>query len=362
MLPARYKLLTKSVVAGGFGSVVPVEDTFLRRVVLYKSMQDKQNNDQLVSEIRGLSKARSRHVIDIYDVVKDELGRVEGVVIERLRGRGFADFHREALANPGGYLRILYQVATALRDLHKAGVIHRDLKLDNFKESASGVVKLFDFGISSPDGGYQTTQNRGTVVYAAPELYASGATITNEMDVYAFGVCAWALAMPAFPNELLERPPQRSGRCPSLREVWRESGTRDKYLLDEDLLNTLDSCLDPDPVQRPSAATLSSLLERHLVRNQHRGLFVRGNAEMVELSRADPDVTIKIGKLGSLRVAYDGIFFRVQTVTGDVYINNRAVVPGIVLHESCLLTFGEYSLGPEREWVTFFASQPEVVL
>lgn len=354
-LPSRYKLLTKSIQAGGFGSVIPLEDTFLRRVVLLKKMQDAANNAQLQNEISGLCKARSRHVVEIYDVIESENGEIEGVIIERLRGRDFTTFFAEAAQNPNGYLRILYQVATALRDLHAVGVIHRDLKLDNFKESAAGIVKLFDFGISSPDGGYQTKENKGTLYYAAPELYVSGATITPQMDIYAFGVCAWAMAQANLPEQLKETPPQQSGPPPSLQTALPNG-------LHAEVIACLDACVAPDPNARPTAKQVSAILAHHLVRGRHRGLFVQGKMKVVELSSAHPAVNIKVGTLGEIQVAYDGLRFIVIAVTGSVRINNTTAVPGALLHDACLLSFGDRALGSGQQWVTFFSSHPEVVL
>lgn len=360
-LPARYKALTKGVLAGGFGTVSPLEDTFLRRVVLLKVMQDPAHNAQLQNEIRGLCKARSRHVIEVYDVVLGDKGEIAGIIIERLRGRDFLQFHKDAAANPQLYLKVLYQVACALRDLHEVGIIHRDLKLDNFRESAAGVVKLFDFGISSEDGGYKTKQNKGTLVYAAPELFVPGATITPEMDIYAFGVCAWALAKPTFPPSLLEKPPQTSGRAPSISTAMPSAPTHPDGLHAE-VVALLDACLDPKPTGRPSAKQLSSVLARHLIRGRHRGLFVQGGAKVVELSASQPTVNLKLGSLGEIQVSYDGLHFVVQAVSGSVRINNAAVSVGDVLHESCLLSFGDPSLGSSQQWITFFSSHPEVVL
>lgn len=355
MLPARYKVLTKGGLAGGFGSVVPVQDTFLRRVVLYKSMKDAADNDQLGNEIRGLSRARSRHVIEIYDVIKDDAGEIQGVVIERLRGRDFVEFHKEAQNEPVGYQKILYQIATALRDIHAAGVTHRDLKLENFKESAAGIVKLFDFGISSADGGYKTKNNKGTLVYAAPELYVADAVITPEMDIYAFGVCAWALATSSLPKVLFEQPPQQTGTCPSI-------GLAVPQGVHPEVVQVLDACLSLAPQSRPSGKKLSEVLGRHLVRGQHRGVFVQGQAKVVELSAAEPAVTLKIGTHGEIRVEYDGLCFKVTKVAGSVRINNDDAQVGAVLHDACLLAFGPKSLGAGQVWVTFFSSHPEVVL
>lgn len=346
---------------GGFGAVIPLEDTFLRRVVLLKQMQNTANNAQLKNELRGLCKARSRHVVEVYDVIANDKGEIEGVVIERLRGRDFLDFHKEAANNPKAYLKILYQLACALRDLHAVGIIHRDLKLDNFKESAAGVVKLFDFGISSADGGYKTTENKGTLVYAAPELYVAGATITPEMDIYALGVCAWALASPKFPSQLLEKPPQTSGRAPSISTVM-PSAVEHADGLHMEVFSLLDACLDPQPKNRPSADHISALLAEHLSRNKHRGLFVEGAHKVFELSAMKPTVTLKVGTLGRLKIDYDGLGFTIAEVDGSISINNVPAKPGHVLHEACVIGFGDASLGSSRQWVTFFSSHPEVVL
>jgi serine/threonine protein kinase len=318
-------------------------------------MKEAADNDQLANEIRGLSRANSRHVIEIYDVIKDASGEIQGVIIERLRGRDFNDFFKEAPTDPFGYLKILYQIATALRDLHAAGVVHRDLKLANFKESHAGIVKLFDFGISSIEGGYKTKNNKGTLVYAAPELYVSNATITPEMDIYAFGVCAWALATNSMPPALLEQPPQSTAPCASLSTVWKNG-------VHPEIIHLLDLCVRANPAQRPTAKVLSQTLAKHLVRGRHRGVFVQGNAKVVELSASASSATLKTGLLGELRVEYDELVFKISHVSGSVRINNVDAHVGMMLHDACLLAFGDRSLGSKQVWVTFFSSHPEVVL
>lgn len=340
---------------------MPLEDTFLRRVVLLKVMQDSTDNEQIQNEVKALCKARSRHVVEVYDVIKNEHDEIAGVVIERLRGRDFLAFHEEATGNPQLYIKTLYQLACALRDLHAVGIVHRDLKLDNFKESAAGVVKLFDFGISSPDGGYQTKQNKGTLTYAAPELYLPGAIITPEMDIYALGVCAWALAHPKFPVQLLEKPPQTSGRVPSISTVLPTADEQPGGLHME-VVDILDACLDPEPTNRPLANHVSSLLGMHLNRNKHRGLFVQGMSKVYELSAKHTFVSLKIGTLGRLNVTYDGLRFLITEVDGEVSINNVLAEPGHVLHDACVVGFGGAALGSGRQWVSFFSSHPEVVL
>lgn len=355
LLPKRYQPISNSLISGGFGSVQAVKDTFLGRVVLFKAMHDSVNNTQLSNEITALSKARSRHIVEIYDVIKDQSNNIVGIIIERLKGRDFTNFHLEAQTSPDTFLRVLFQIATALADLHSNGIIHRDLKLDNFRESASGILKLFDFGLSVNGENYFTQNNRGTLIYAAPELFLKDAKITEQMDIYAMGVCAWALASQTFPLQMTEKPPQQSGPVPSLVNVMGKN-------LDIKIIDLLDSCLQHDPSKRPTAQTLASTIGQHLVMGRHRGLFIQANKEIFELSELHKNVRIKIGVLGELRAEYDGICFRITDVIGDVYVNNCDATAGMELHESCLLTFGAQPLGSARHWLTFFASHPEVVL
>jgi serine/threonine-protein kinase len=271
-----------------------------------------------------------------------------------LTGRDYSQFYAEDKSNSHEYLRVLYQIATALNDLHSASVIHRDLKLDNLRSSASGILKLFDFGISVAGDNYRTKNNRGTLIYAAPELFITGAEITPEMDIYAFGICAWALATNTWPPVLRECPPQATGRAPSIASVFPG--------LPGEVLQLIDACLHTDPNFRPQANTLRQELARQLVRGKHRGIFAQGDATIYELSSNKQHVRITIGNLGTLKVNYDGLVFRIAEVTGDIYVNNEVAAVNMELHESCVLTFGSSASGSSRSFVPFSSSHPEVVL
>lgn len=351
ILPGRYTAVTNTLMSGGFGSVQPVRDNFLGRDVLFKFMQSGNDDGQLRNEIQMLAKARSKHIVEIYDVIRDERGSVQGIIIEYLKGRSFEDFHLEAADNPIGYLKILYQIGQALKVLHDADIVHRDLKLANIKASSAGVVKLFDFGISVEGSDYHTRTNRGTFVYAAPELFFEGACITKEMDVYALGVCAWALASANFPSELHDIPPQKSSDVPSLSKVMGGK-------LENKVIEIIDSCLSVNPARRPSAKMLCDTIKNYLVRDEHRGIFVHNGAAH-PISKANRRVRVRFPGAGGIVVFYNGVNFEVVEVEGDVYINNRGAFVGSVLHDACLLTFG---CGGQRRYVTFSSSQPEVIL
>lgn len=349
----RYAILTQQM-AGGYGSVIEIYDRYLERSVLYKRMHDPANNSQLVAEVAALTSIRSRHIIDIYDIDVDQQGILTGIIIENLRGRDYLRFHEEAAQNPAELTKVVYQLACAVSDLHSANIIHRDLKLDNFKASYAGIIKLYDFGISSISGTHITTQNRGTLHYAAPELFTAGGDITRASDVYSLGICFWKLATNFFPIQLTEQPPQQSGPPPSLSTF--------APFVDGELVDIIHACIHPDPAARPLAHQVMERCEKLLLKGRHKGMFFSAGATVYELSAQQPSVRIQTSTLGELRAAYDGINFKVTGVTGDVYINNVAAAAGQLLHDACVVTFGSFDVGRNREFISFLCSKPEIVL
>ncbi|KAK3600394.1 hypothetical protein CHS0354_016010 [Potamilus streckersoni] len=91
---------------------------------------------------------------------------------------------------------ITRQAASGLEFIHKNGIVHRDVKADNFlinQREDDIVIKISDFGVSR-DIDVTTTKGKsvGTKVYHAPEFYARlFTTHTFSTDVYSFGLLLW---------------------------------------------------------------------------------------------------------------------------------------------------------------------------
>ena len=92
-------------------------------------------------------------------------------------------------------MRILAEVASGIDTLHRAGLVHRDVKASNVLLDESGSAALTDFGLAKREDWSQLTklgQVMGTVDYIAPELLR-GDPATPATDLYALGCVAYEM-------------------------------------------------------------------------------------------------------------------------------------------------------------------------
>lgn len=353
-LPARYKYDNETL-SGGQGKVYVCRDDNLERRVAVKALHTVSNVAALLKEIAAHGKVKSKHVVEMYEVLLAADGTPYAVVLEYVPGKSLQDIS----SIPSTFeqrLLLLYQLACGLHEIHAAGVIHRDIKPDNMKVDGAGVLKVFDMGIANLDAATASTVfAAGTAIYRAPELYgAPPRPVSCAADLYALGAVAWhVLAAGKLPAPLQEMPPQHSGApVPSLLTVAPTLGG---------YATVLDRTLNVNAALRPTAEEVKEALAELITKGRRRGIFAYG-AQTWELTQIGKVTSISIGTLGSVSVAYSGTKFVVRAVSGDIFINNRAVAVGDELPGSCVLTFGAPELAAGRAFVAFNASQPEIVL
>ncbi|MGE5185765.1 MAG: serine/threonine-protein kinase [Acidobacteriota bacterium] len=127
------------------------------------------------------------------------------LVVERLAGMPLGERVDAGPVPRLEALQVLIELCDILRAAHAAGIVHRDLKLDNVfllhAPYADGKrVKLLDWGVAHVTGEDDPFRGliAGTLVYVAPEL-VRGDVVTPAADVYSLAVLAYHL--------LCRRPP-----------------------------------------------------------------------------------------------------------------------------------------------------------
>lgn len=348
-LSPRYILL-EGAMDGGMSSVYPYKDQYLERKVALKIIPPGPNARRIQDELEALFKLRSKHVVQVYDVARDSDSI--GIVQEFIDGVDlFSDQHAPNTCE--AYLRMIWQIASGIADIHAAGIIHRDIKPNNMKVDQEGILKIFDFGLARDEGVNAATVGFvGTHGFAAPELYSSQVSFTPSVDVFAFGATALYLGMRNLPAELKSPPPAAIEKNPfsSL-----------PFGLPESVAEVLFQCLELNPSLRPTMSTVKLTVEKHLLYDRHRALVVNGPAASY-LDCNNRTVELKYGDYGSIRIEYDGFSFVVTSSSGNVYLNNRPANVGDYLPGSCVLTLGEPALKSNRAYVTFDLSNPGIVL
>jgi len=165
--------------AGGMGQVYKARDTRLDRIVAIKTSQEKFS-ERFEREARSVAALNHPHICQLYDVGPNYL------VMEFIDGAPL----RGPLP-PEEALRLAMQIADALIEAHRAGLLHRDLKPGNILICAKG-AKLVDFGLAAQIG-----NSDGTVTMAVmgtPAYMGSGAgrgqTARSAHGYFQFRRCA----------------------------------------------------------------------------------------------------------------------------------------------------------------------------
>ena len=210
---------------------------------------------RFVQERTILMMVRHEHIVGVRDLFS--AGETLGLVMDFVSGGSLRERLRtDGTLAPGEAARLLAQVAAALAEAHRLGVVHRDVKPDNILLQARDGrtdVRLTDFGIARVvDAAGLTTPHAiiGTPHYMAPEVI-SGGDAGPAADVYALGVVLYEL--------LAGRTPYGGEAIAVLRRHLDDTPDRPDGLPDR-VWSVIESCLDKDPSRRPAAADLGMVL------------------------------------------------------------------------------------------------------
>jgi CheY-like chemotaxis protein len=244
--------------AGGMGTVWAARDETLRRPVAIKVLHG-EDADAAVAEARAMAAVRHPNVVTVYSIERERyctfvvMERIDGMSLDRIL------LERGPLP-PGEVVRIVNAVAAALGAIHRAGILHGDVKPSNILlERFSDRVVVTDFGLAG-----ETEEEvdgrcvRGTPDYLCPER-ASGAPIQGELrarqDVYALACAAFELLTGRVPYEHVEI--HRVLRAHAYAEIPRASELRRSLGWRVD--RALASALAKDPARRtPTPAAFAA--------------------------------------------------------------------------------------------------------
>ncbi len=192
---------------GGMGSVILARDTKLGRLVAIKFLIKDSGtaSEDLLAEARATARCRHDNIVVIHEV--DALLDRPYIVLEYLEGQTLRTWMKERSGPKAGLpirvaVETMLPVMRALVCAHALGIVHRDLKPENVLVTATGSVKVLDFGfatrIESAGRAASESATAGTLPYMAPEQWL-GEGVDAQSDLWAIGIILYELVIGAHP-------------------------------------------------------------------------------------------------------------------------------------------------------------------
>ena len=212
---------------------------------------------RFVQERAILLMLRHEHIVRVRDLLT--VGESLGLVMDLVDGGSLREYlHDRGTLPTAEAARVLRQVASALAEAHRLGVVHRDLKPDNIlvhRGEERLETRLTDFGIARVlhTRGLTTPGALiGTPNYLAPEAI-HGTPPSPAADVYALGILLYEL--------IVGRPPYSGGPAAAVLRRHVEDNPHRYPEIPARAWAVIEACMDKTPERRPPAEALVSTLD-----------------------------------------------------------------------------------------------------
>jgi len=251
---------------GAMGMVFRAHHGMLRRPTAIKLLlPDKVGERHLVRferEVQLTAKLTHPNTVTIYDYGRTPDG-IFYYAMELLEGAPLDKIVEVDGAQPPERVAYLMdQIAAALAEAHKIGLIHRDIKPANIILTQQGgepdVAKVVDFGLvkdvrddSSPDLS-RTEGIAGTPLYMSPETITAFQNVDARSDIYSLGAVAYFLLTG---RHVFEAETAAEICTKHLYEEAMPPSQRINTPMPADLESVILACLQKDPSMRPQSAS-----------------------------------------------------------------------------------------------------------
>jgi tRNA A-37 threonylcarbamoyl transferase component Bud32/ActR/RegA family two-component response regulator len=215
--------------------------------VLYEHLvHDSDFLERFLREYQIVGRIRSRHVAEVFGYGFSDNSAY--ILMEYLPGGDVRAYFTGNYVDQVRILRIFRQVLTALKDIHAAGVVHRDLKPHNvmFREDQS--LAMVDFGIAKVAELPSITVEGmllGTPVYMSPEAIR-GQPADPRSDLYSAGIMLYRM--------LAKQPPFTGDSAAEIIEQHLNAAPPPLPRAYDEFQPLIDALLAKDAEARPASA------------------------------------------------------------------------------------------------------------
>ena len=280
--------IRREIGRGSFATVYLAWDRGLEREVALKVLHrrgDVAPIEAVLQEGRLLARVTHPNVVRIHGI--DEHDDAIGLSMEFIEGLTLkAALDERGVFSASEAALIGFDLCGAVAAVHRAGLVHRDIKTQNVMRAVGGRVVLMDFGGvgNLNDRASFTRTMTGTPLYLAPEIFEGGAASVAS-DVYSLGVLLFNLVSRRFPIE---------GRSiEEIREGHHQRASRPLADLRPDLpdafVQVICRAIERDPARRFRSA---GAMQDALVRSMNLGVQAESFALQASPARDLPSILV----------------------------------------------------------------------
>ena len=260
--------------SGGMAEVYRAFCHKMQRTVAIKVLKEEYNDNadfikRFTQEALAAAQLSHPNLVNVYEV--EHTDGFYYIVMEFVDGITLKEYiHQKGKLEQREAIGIAIQVANGLAEVHRRGIVHRDVKPQNMIISSDGKVKLADFGIARVVSTETMSQEAmGSVHYISPE-HAQGKATDARSDLYSLGICLYELVTGTVPfdgteavtillAQLNQNPPSPRSLNPEISQSLEriilkslEKNPRDRYQNAAELIRDLETVVHNPAAVPPS--------------------------------------------------------------------------------------------------------------
>jgi serine/threonine protein kinase/tetratricopeptide (TPR) repeat protein len=274
---SHYKILQK-IGEGGMGEVYLAEDMQLDRRVAIKFLPFRMSADahalaRFQREAKAAAALRHPNVVTIHEfgVCIDQ----PYIIMEFVEGTPLSSVIQDGNLAVQRAVKIAVETCDGLAEVHRAGIVHRDIKPGNIHIDKAGHVRILDFGLALRGELPPLTDEKtlvGTISYMSPEQ-TRGEDVDIRSDIFSLGVVLYEM--------LTGRRPFGGSHPAVVLNAIANKTPEPVHILNPNVCDStarvVEKAMAKDPAHRFQSADAmgSALRQAESVENRIRRLFLK---------------------------------------------------------------------------------------
>jgi len=265
---AGYKV-TDLIAKNEMGAVyIGLQETLDREVAIKVLSPELTKNDAyneaFQSKAKAFAKVSHSNLISIY-----EFGQIDNfsfIVMEFIKGSTLSDVIKATAYGETEGIELIISICRGIEQVHKAGIVHRDVQPSNILIDEQGFAKIGDFGIARRNENTPEEVIFCTPEYTAPEVIENPMATSSQSDIFSVGILLFKILTGVLPDNNGQIPSEISFSNPIFDKIVAKATATvcsDRYSSAEEMAQDLQNALNSSAQTVQTAAPLTAAAQHN---------------------------------------------------------------------------------------------------